>query len=364
MECLIIGNIALIFPLLAFLFLFIPSGNYALKLTAIIIVSLFTCWNFPFSVSIVSMLSLSTLLFWVYEPDQIKPKQLEKRNILYIIPLIFNMIWLILNLSDFLESPRNFEDAPLINSLNLVSSVVLIAAFIFINSYRKYDQLLTENAEEERNWTNNVLSLLSHNIRTPIATMGNRVEIIKFKHERDKEISQDDIESLDNARESVNAIVHGLLSTSSRNLISEVRHSDRYLAETLSYYSQRVTVDIPSQINIEISAHQNIALELFLDSLISNSQKYGSRAIVLALRECDTHFELSLSDDGVGMDEATLKRYGTPFNSGKSLQGGTGMGVYFSMQLVENAGWSWKADSALGKGTTVTVTLPKNTVKF
>jgi signal transduction histidine kinase len=310
------------------------------------------------------MLTFSLFLFWTYEPDHNKPKELKKRNMLFIIPLITGIFWIALNLFNLFKAPNNFEDAPLAFSLNLVFDFSLIAAFIFINSYRKYDQILTKSAEEERNWTNNVLSLLSHNIRTPIATMGNRVEIIKFKHERDKEISQDDIESLDNARESVNAIVHGLLSTSSRNLISEVRHSDRYLAETLSKYSQRVTVDIPSQIDIEISAHQSIALELFLDSLISNSQKYGSTAIVLSLRECDTHFELSLSDDGVGMDEATLKRYGTPFNSGKSVQGGTGMGVYFSMKLVENAGWSWKADSALGQGTTVTITLPKNTVKF
>jgi signal transduction histidine kinase len=105
-----------------------------------------------------------------------------------------------------------------------------------------------------------------------------------------------------------------------------------------------------------------MALDLTLDALVSNSEKYGASEIIIELVERSDDFILSVKDDGEGMDELSLERYGTPFNTSNSRQGGSGIGVYFALQLIENGGWKWTVNSIFGVGTTVSLLIPKSSV--
>jgi len=96
--------------------------------------------------------------------------------------------------------------------------------------------------------------------------------------------------------------------------------------------------------------------------VISNSEKYGSSNINIHVREDSDDIYISVVDDGDGMDQQALERYGTPFNTVRSKQGGSGLGVYFSLQLIKDAGWDWAVESEQNLGTTVHVIIPKNTI--
>jgi PAS domain S-box-containing protein len=67
---------------------------------------------------------------------------------------------------------------------------------------------------------------------------------------------------------------------------------------------------------------------------------------------------LSLSDTGVGMDEATLARATEPFFTTKGIGKGTGLGLSMVEGLTGQSGGKLMARSILGRGTTIELWLP------
>jgi CheY-like chemotaxis protein len=68
---------------------------------------------------------------------------------------------------------------------------------------------------------------------------------------------------------------------------------------------------------------------------------------------------LDVRDTGVGMDAATLARIGEPFFTTKPLGRGTGLGLPMVRRLAEQSGGGFAIDSTPGRGTTVTLWLPR-----
>ncbi|MFZ5426801.1 MAG: response regulator [Thermodesulfobacteriota bacterium] len=65
-----------------------------------------------------------------------------------------------------------------------------------------------------------------------------------------------------------------------------------------------------------------------------------------------------VSDDGMGMDQATREKMFTLFFSSKGSRG-TGLGLFISNQVVERHGGAIDVQSSPGEGTTITVTVPR-----
>ena len=68
---------------------------------------------------------------------------------------------------------------------------------------------------------------------------------------------------------------------------------------------------------------------------------------------------LSVRDDGPGMSEEVLRRCMEPYFSTKARGESTGMGLAFVHGLVEGVGGSVEIDSVPGRGTTITLLLPR-----
>jgi PAS domain S-box-containing protein len=106
-----------------------------------------------------------------------------------------------------------------------------------------------------------------------------------------------------------------------------------------------------------------------LVNLLTNAVKFTPRggAVTLAADWNDRVFTLAVSDTGVGIEPEMLERLGTPFfqvqPSLTRNHEGTGLGLALSKSLVAMHGGELKIASAPGKGTTVTVTLPRAQVQ-
>jgi signal transduction histidine kinase len=108
------------------------------------------------------------------------------------------------------------------------------------------------------------------------------------------------------------------------------------------------------------------ALVQILTNLLSNAVKFSPDNTRITV---STHYDDSLTikirDNGVGMKPQDIPRALTPFEqlSHTSHSGGTGLGLAISKAIAEAHGGTLHIASALGKGTTVTVTLPPLFVK-
>ena len=293
----------------------------------------------------------------LYAPKSIRPRVLSRRNLGSFILASFAISKFLLFALKLDYSLLTLKNA-YVTFLFLFGLVTLYISIIYQQSLGGYDELRATVAKKEKSWTNNVMSLLSHNIRTPIASLGNRIDIIKMKRNSGIEISEDDVLGLTEDRDRVNSIVHGLLSKSSRNAISA--ESTDYLSvhHAILEFGERAALSIPDGIDFNLTANEKTALDLALESLVSNAEKYGASKIQITLEKRDQEAVVSVIDDGDGMDALSIERYGTPFNTSKSKNGGSGLGVYFALQLIKDAGWDWSLESELGKGTTVAISIP------
>ncbi|MBB4192397.1 signal transduction histidine kinase [Rhizobium aethiopicum] len=70
------------------------------------------------------------------------------------------------------------------------------------------------------------------------------------------------------------------------------------------------------------------------------------------------YIKISVSDDGEGMDEATVLRAAEPFFTTKGIGKGTGLGLSMVHGLAAQSGGSIQISSTRGKGTTVSLWLP------
>lgn len=83
----------------------------------------------------------------------------------------------------------------------------------------------------------------------------------------------------------------------------------------------------------------------------------GNISVVIRQSQLDPGIEITIRDDGAGMDKDTLDKLATPFHSTKKY--GLGLGLSMSYRIVELHKGRIKVESEHGKGTTFTIWLPE-----
>ncbi|MBI4907108.1 MAG: CHASE2 domain-containing protein [Acidobacteria bacterium] len=105
-------------------------------------------------------------------------------------------------------------------------------------------------------------------------------------------------------------------------------------------------------------------MEYAVYNLLSNAVKYSPQEtkVDVATRTVNGQLMVSVSDQGIGMDDRELKKIGTRFyrteRAEKSGETGTGIGLSIVSQIVQHHGGKLDVSSVPGKGSCFTIVVP------
>ena len=126
---------------------------------------------------------------------------------------------------------------------------------------------------------------------------------------------------------------------------------------------QTITLDAPAD-DEEVECDSD-AMRMVLENIIDNASKYSlnDTPIVVSLRSSPDAVEISVKDQGVGIEPANLNRLFEKFsridNILSTKVGGTGLGLYWAKKIIDLHDGTITCQSTPGVSTTFAVRLPK-----
>lgn len=218
----------------------------------------------------------------------------------------------------------------------------------------------------------NFLSLMSHDLKTPVARIQGLAEMLlrspAIPEERKGEVRQiiDSTESLDKF---ISKILN-LTKVESNDLKLNKRDRDvnkivEKCVEKLSFQAQAKGVEIDVQLEplFPISVDSALLIQVFTN-VIDNAIKYspsGSQ-VKIRSREEGEFVEVTVEDNGPGLDAEEQEQLFTKFYRGKAIPGdqtkGSGLGLYLSKYFIELHRGKVTADSRAGQGSKFSIQLP------
>ncbi len=239
----------------------------------------------------------------------------------------------------------------------------------------------TSELERANRAKSEFLAAMSHEIRTPMNGVIGMIDVLRQSSIRGDQVEM--VEVIRDSAFSLLSIIGDILDYSKIEAGRlEVEHIPMHVedvAEQVCVILDRIaqkaetelTIFIDPTIPFEVTGDPN-RLRQVLVNLLSNAIKFSrghtSRARVrlrasVSERDADrVVVQFSVSDNGIGMDVATVARLFSPFTQADASTtrrfGGTGLGLAISRRLVELMGGRIAVQSAPGEGSVFSIWLP------
>ena len=214
------------------------------------------------------------------------------------------------------------------------------------------------------------LATASHELKTPVTVIAGFAETIQRYPDMPPARRAEAVEAIRRRAQELSSIVDRLLLSSKiegGRVNVDVHPVDvRALIIDLSDAFQ----DASGRHMVTQVAHESLlaqadplALRTVVDHLLDNAVKYSDGGpVVLGGRRIGDTIEISVSDIGIGMDEEQAQRCFDKFWQAESTDvrrfGGTGIGLYIVSSMVDAMGGTISVETAAGRGSTFTVSLP------
>lgn len=263
--------------------------------------------------------------------------------------------------------------------LLIVIIIALVTVIILLQKKRNANALLRKQSEElsqVNEIKDKLLSVLAHDLRTPLSSLQGVVYMIREKvlekEDAEKALSQIDAQ----LQQDINTLSNYLqwAQTQREGITADLEIvSITYLAKNALFEIERGAknkhVILQNRIpeNTYALADKQM-MRIILRNLLSNAIKYVEEgdSIILESKETDTAIEISVRDTGSGIPPEKQEDLFKPFNyvqEGTAGEKGTGLGLSICKEFVEEQGGSISLESTRGKGTTFTLRLQKAKVK-
>ena len=234
-------------------------------------------------------------------------------------------------------------------------------------------------AEEANRSKSEFLANMSHELRTPLNAINGFSEIMQGEmfgplgHERYKDYVADILSSGQHLLSLINDILDmSKIEAGKMQLQPEPLDPVALIDSCVRIMRARaeeksITLSVEGDALPEIEADPR-ALKQVMLNLMSNAVKFTPEDGKVTVRTFDAAdgVVIQVADSGIGISEEDLPRVGRPFeqieNQHAKKHQGSGLGLALSKSLIEMHGGTLRIDSVLGKGTTVSFSLPATAV--
>jgi signal transduction histidine kinase len=240
------------------------------------------------------------------------------------------------------------------------------------------EQEARADAEAAVRVRNDFLTAASHDLRTPLTAIYGRVQLIQMSLANGRTLDRTWLEThmsaIHGAIRRMVATVEEITDAAQLQMghplslqldLVDVGELVSTVASTMMDASgpgrsALVVLDVPTP---AVVAGDRARLERVVQNIIGNAIKYSPKGapIHVAVRDDDEAVVLTVRDSGVGIPADELPHVFTHFYRASTSIGipGTGVGLAGSKTIVEQHGGQITLDSAVSKGTTVSVHLPR-----
>jgi len=208
----------------------------------------------------------------------------------------------------------------------------------------------TQELEEANNKKDEFLSLISHELRTPITTiLGNAKILVERGENIAPEQSRQALNDVENEAARLNRIIDNLLSIARLERGQPVEAEPLLIGRVVKRIvddhranAHRQTYSLDADLDGVVIEASEVHIEQILKNLLSNAEKYAPRgtSVFVAGRTQDDEVIISVEDSGEGVDDADLPAIFDPFfrSARTANRAGIGIGLTVCRRLVDAMG--------------------------
>lgn len=223
--------------------------------------------------------------------------------------------------------------------------------------------------QEANQFKDKLLSIISHDLRTPIYGM---VMLLETEKDMPREYFQQLIPDFKTELKRTAELFDNLLNWASLQLSNatgrcdqvDIRELTTKQLENLSGKAASKNLQLINQVEDSAILADESILEIVVRNLVANAIKFTQPGgcITVSSRFRDNIFELKVTDTGIGISPQALQRIRQQnFYTSKGTHGekGTGLGLMICNSLVSNCKGRLEIESVPMKGTTMSILLPQ-----
>lgn len=319
--------------------------------------SLAAVWQFGIALVVIILLFLVSFQYW--KKDWQKEAMREVRG---EIELIYEQ----------LQQFRKGEFVLMPELSDIQNAGKWIGIHELLRELGYYFSDLKEQLAEEENSTKALITDISHQLKTPLASLRLSHELANTENlteEERKEFLATEEQELNKLETLLEELVK--LSRLECNMIQikpELQSIKQTITEALNQvfmkaHCKNIDIDIEFEKDVQVTHDAKWTVEA-LANVMENATKYSEAGTVIHIRtEClPTNFLIEVEDEGMGIPEEEIHKIFKRFYRGnqarKTVKDGAGVGLYLSRSILERQGGTIVAKRKMGRGTIFKITLP------
>ncbi len=256
------------------------------------------------------------------------------------------------------EIPVEISGSPLLDEEGRIMGAVLL-----LRDLREIRAMEEQLARSQRLASlGRMAAGIAHEIRNPLGTLRGFAQYFGSRAEDDASREYSDL--MVGEVDRLNAIISSLLQFSRPREPEfdrvEVRELLARTAQLLEhdFSEKQMTLELADHCTCEIEADSDLLLQVLLNLLKNALNASGSHdKVVLSCEEDAQNVYITVTDTGVGMTREEREQMFDPFFT--TRKAGTGLGLAVSHQIVEQHNGSFDVRSRPGRGTAITIALPR-----